>query len=349
MSLRSVHESEASSIHSVSSSRAHRPRVIARFHPPPPPIYLSLAPISSPSFVPFSQFAPCPRGIATHPARLNLGNRCRIYFTRYQGTPATHSTEHSHGIGIPRAAGRSGWGGGEEKRGKGKRRRRSLVVSVIVKSAEAKGDNRYLSALSLPSLSLPFANPYRRRVHARARTAGRKAERSGQAAYPPTTWHTVTRLQSIKCVRLLWLMHYGAIKNGKYSERRAACARPATGPHSMSDEYVRAARCIAFEYNARRYRRRHARTTIRPRKRRASRNALTFAPSSIRSWGRRRCWKVVGRSFERNIQETSRERREFGGETSSSRDLTNLFPLMERRSDRLCSTANSFPRRQLID
>lgn len=269
MSLGSVHESEPSSIHSVSSSRAHRPRVIARFHPPPLPIYLSLAPISSPSFVPFSQFAPCPRGIATHPARLNLGNRCRIYFTRYQGTPATHSTEHSHGIGIPRAAGRSGWGGGEEKRGKGKRRRRSLVVSVIVKSAEAKGDNRYLSALSLPSLSLPFANPYRRRVHARARTAGRKAERSGQAAYPPTTWHTVTRLQSIKCVRLLWLMHYGAIKNGKYSERRAACARPATGPHSMSDEYVRAARCIAFEYNARRYRRRHARTTIRPRKRRA--------------------------------------------------------------------------------
>lgn len=83
--------------------------------PPPPPIYLSLAPISSPSFVPFSQFAPCPRGIATHPARLNLGNRCRIYFTRYQGTPATHSTEHSHGIGIPRAAGRSGWGAARKK------------------------------------------------------------------------------------------------------------------------------------------------------------------------------------------------------------------------------------------
>lgn len=111
-------------------------------------------------------------------------------------------------------------------------------------------------------------------MHARARTAGRKAERSGQAAYPPTTWHTVTRLQSIKCVRLLWLMHYGAIKNGKYSERRAACARPATGPHSMSDEYVRAARSIAFKYNARRYRLRHARTTIRPRKRRRDEHHL---------------------------------------------------------------------------
>lgn len=146
-----------------------------------------------------------------------------------------------------------------------------------MKSAEAKGDNRYYLrslSLSLPSPSLPFANPYRRRVHARARTAGRKAERSGQAAYPPTTWHTVTRLQSIKCVRLLWLMHYGAIKNGKYSERRAACARPATGPHSMSDEYVRAARSIAFKYNARRYRRRHARTTIRPRKRRRDEHYL---------------------------------------------------------------------------
>lgn len=147
--------------------------------PPPPPIYLSLAPISSPSFVPFSQFAPCPRGIATHPARLNLGNRCRIYFTRYQGTPATHSTEHSHGIGIPRAAGRSGWGGGEEKRGKGKRRRRSLVVSVIVKSAEAKGDNRYLSALSL---SLPSPSPLQIRIgDACTRERAPRAERQREA------------------------------------------------------------------------------------------------------------------------------------------------------------------------
>lgn len=69
-------------------------------------------------------------------------------------------------------------------------------------------------------------NPYRRRACTRELVArsreyrgrkGARAERSGQAAYPPTTWHTVTRLQSIKCVRLLWLMHYGAIKNGKYS------------------------------------------------------------------------------------------------------------------------------------
>lgn len=169
-----------------------------------------------------------------------------------------------------------------------------------MKSAEAKGDNRYYLrslSLSLPSPSLPFANPYRRRVHARARTAGRKAERSGQAAYPPTTWHTVTRLQSIKCVRLLWLMHYGAIKNGKYSERRAACARPATGPHSMSDEYVRAARSIAFKYNARRYRRRHARTTIRPRKRRRDEHYLRASSNFcllfllLLFWGR--CWKVA--------------------------------------------------------
>lgn len=75
--------------------------------------------------------------------------------------------------------------------------------------------------------------------------------RTREAAYPPTTWRTVTRLQSIKCVRLLWLMHYEAIKNGNYSS--ALCSRlharartlSGTGPHSMSDEYERAARCIA--------------------------------------------------------------------------------------------------------
>lgn len=190
-------------------------------------------------------------------------------------------------------------------------------------------------------------------MHARARTAGRKAERSGQAAYPPTTWHTVTRLQSIKCVRLLWLMHYGAIKNGKYSERRAACARPATGPHSMSDEYVRAARCIAFEYNARRYRRRHARTTIRPRKRRASRNALTFAPSSARGGG-----GGVGNLLADLSKGISRRRIGAGEERIWRRDefesrshesVSFDGAVVERRSDRLCSTANSFPRRQLID
>lgn len=156
--------------------------------PPPPPIYLSLAPISSPSFVPFSQFAPCPRGIATHPARLNLGNRCRIYFTRYQGTPATHSTEHSHGIGIPRAAERSGWGGGEEKRGKGKRRRRSLVVSVIVKSAEAKGDNRYLSALSL---SLPSPSLCKSVSETRARASAHRGQKGREKRSGSVSTHDV--------------------------------------------------------------------------------------------------------------------------------------------------------------
>lgn len=101
--------------------------------PPPPPIYLSLAPISSPSFVPFSQFAPCPRGIATHPARLNLGNRCRIYFTRYQGTPATHSTEHSHGIGIPREK----WLGG--RRGKKGKRKAEEEIACRFRDREIRG------------------------------------------------------------------------------------------------------------------------------------------------------------------------------------------------------------------
>lgn len=109
-----------------------------------------------------------------------------------------------------------------------------------------------------------------RRLTTRARQrrwgeGGRAARR--RAAYPPTTWRTVTRLQSIKCVRLLWLMHYEAIKNGNYSAvLSAAPLAPApapaparsrtlsrTGPHSMSDEYERRCSMHCSEYNARRY------------------------------------------------------------------------------------------------
>lgn len=73
---------------------------------------------------------------------------------------------------------------------------------------------------------------------------------------------TVTRLQSIKCVRLLWLMHYEAIKNGNYSAVVSAACAPApacsrtlsrTGPHSMLDEYERCCSMHCSEYNVRRY------------------------------------------------------------------------------------------------
>lgn len=223
---------------------------------------------------------------------------------------------------------------------------------MIVKSAEAKGDNRYLSPL--PS-SLPFCKSVSEtRARASAHRGQKGRERSGQAAYPPTTWHTVTRLQSIKCVRLLWLMHYGAIKNGKYSERRAACARPATGPHSTSDEYVRAARCIAFEYNARRYaddtrvynnptgERRRRETSLRP----VSLGTLTFNSISVVGGG----WKVVvvvvvDKGILFLVVFESRKRIfdiiKF--------DVRIIFSLTMRVETDFVPTANSFPRRQLID
>lgn len=77
------------------------------------------------------------------------------------------------------------------------------------------------------------------------------AEARRRAAYPPTTWRTVTRLQSIKCVRLLWLMHYEAIKNGNYSTVLSA-ARVRARAHSREPDHIpcrtstnAAARCIA--------------------------------------------------------------------------------------------------------
>lgn len=57
------------------------------------------------------------------------------------------------------------------------------------------------------------------------------------AAYPPTTWRTVTRLQSIKCVRLLWLMHYEAIKNGNYSTVLSA-ARARALAHTREPDHI---------------------------------------------------------------------------------------------------------------
>lgn len=100
-------------LHSLFPSTLHVLTVRALLHPPssaylPHPYLLAIAhPI----------FSICPvsaRYLAAHPARLNLGNRCHIYFTRYQGTPATHSTEHSHGIGIPYS--RNGFEGKEKRK-----------------------------------------------------------------------------------------------------------------------------------------------------------------------------------------------------------------------------------------
>lgn len=55
-------------LHSLFPSTLHVLTVRALLHPPPPPI--SLTPISSPSPIPFSQFAPCPRDISP---RIQLG------------------------------------------------------------------------------------------------------------------------------------------------------------------------------------------------------------------------------------------------------------------------------------
>lgn len=94
----------------------------------------------------------------------------------------------------------------------------------------------------------------RRGAYYRQKGAGQSARaRSGQAAYPPTTRHTVTRLQSIKCVRLLWLMHCEAIKNGKYSGGgpRAHAREPDHIPCRTSMYALLNA--LPSTYNARRY------------------------------------------------------------------------------------------------
>jgi len=85
-------------------------------------------------------------------------------------------------------------------------------------------------------------------TRARQRASGASAaEARRRAAYPPTTWRTITRLQSIKCVRLLWLMHYEAIKNGNYSAVLSAARA-----HSREPDHIpcrtstnAAARCNA--------------------------------------------------------------------------------------------------------
>jgi len=88
-------------------------------------------------------------------------------------------------------------------------------------------------------------------------------------------WRTVTRLQSIKCVRLLWLMHYEAIKNGNYSTHTGAplpsspaspLASAAARAHSREPDHIpcRLGRRVRTRCPSTRLvdtmRRRHART-----------------------------------------------------------------------------------------
>lgn len=98
----------------------------------------------------------------------------------------------------------------------------------------------------------------RRLTRTRANEQRSEWSECGRAAYPPTTWRTVTRLQSIKCVRLLWLMHYEAIKNGNYSS--ALCSRPRARARTLGNRttfHVGRVRTRCWmhcsRYNARRY------------------------------------------------------------------------------------------------